>query len=165
MKNLFGYKYIAAASAGLVLLLFFAVLIGSTVHRNKPESTVSLTPAPTGFNSAPGGFGGEPAPTLSDFETPPPQKMRLYTADQLDRLKKFDKNVPYYSHAFDIDYSKLLDKYFVALKTSDASSVFDAYLRESNILDIRNQYRDLFVVGTDPVFDQINKAESVLNKR
>ncbi len=159
MNNLFGYKYFAATAAGLVLLLFFAVLIGSVLKRSQPETTVSLTPAPTGFNSAPGGFEGEPAPTLSDDESPSPQKNRLFTADQLERLKKFDDNVPYYSHSFDIDYSKLLDQYFVALKEPDANTAFDTYLKTANMLDIRNQYRDMFVLGTSPVFDQINKAE------
>lgn len=159
MKNLFGYKYFAAASAGLVLLLFFAVLIGSVLKRSQPETVASLTPVPTGFNSAPGGFEGEVAPTLSDEETSSPQKTRLFTADQLEKLRKFDKDVPFYSRSFDVDYSKLLDQYFVALKEPNANTAFDTYLKENNMLDIRNQYRDMFVLGTDPVFNQINKAE------
>ena len=53
----------------------------------------------------------------------------------------------------------MLDTYFVALKEPDANTAFEAYLKQSDMLDIRNQYRDLFVVGTDPVYQQISNAE------
>lgn len=159
MKNLFGYKYIAYTSAGLVLLLFFAVLIGSVMQRNDPDVAISGTPAPTRFNSSKGGFEGEPLPTLADDDAAPNKKERIFTADQLERYKKFDRDVPYYSQDFDIDYSKLLDQYFVALKTEQAEAAFDAYLKERMMLDIRNQYRDMFVLGEDPAYDQIRKAE------
>ncbi|OGK18840.1 hypothetical protein A3G67_00775 [Candidatus Roizmanbacteria bacterium RIFCSPLOWO2_12_FULL_40_12] len=160
MKNLFGYKYTAMIGVGLVLVLFFAVLIGSTFRAGKSNTSTAPTIIPTRSDFNPGGFEGEAIPPLSEDQLSSlPQKTRKYSSDQLVRLQRFDQNIPYYSQEFDIGYSKMLDQYFISLKSQDASTKFDEYLKESNLLDIRNVYRDLFVTGTDPVYNQMKQAE------
>lgn len=165
MKGLFRYKHTATIGVVLVLVLFFAVLIGSTIKRNNSNTSGSPTLIPTQSVFNPGGFEGEAIPTLSDDQSSAPQKTRKFSSDQLVRLKRFDQNIPYYSQDFDIGYSKLLDQYFVSLKSEGASQKFDLYLRESGMLDIRNVYRDLFVLGTDQVYNQIRAGEDEYLKK
>lgn len=160
MKGLFRYKYMAGAAVVLVLVLFFATLIGSILKRNSSDTDLSPTLFPTRGVGKPGGFEGQPALTYSDFENGQPiGTQRVFSADQLNRLKKFDQKIPYSSKDFDIDYSKLLDQYFVALKSDDSQQKFLQFLRDNSISDIYNVYRDLFVTGTEPVYNQIRKAE------
>ncbi len=160
MKGLFRYKHLTIIAVCLVLFLFFAVLLSSLFRRNSSVGTVAPTLLPTQFSNRPGGFEGGPLPTLSENElNAASQKTRRFSAKQLERLKRFDSEVPYYSPEFDINYSKVLDQYFVALKTEDAAEKFQEYLRTKGMLDIKNVYRDFFVLGTNPVYEQVKKAE------
>ncbi len=160
MKNLFGYKHLALASVSLVLFLFFAVLLSSLFRRNTAPGGTAPTLIPTQYSNRPGGFEGEVLPTLSDNEqNGTTNTERKFSADQLKRLQRFNKDIPYYSEEFDIGYSKLLDKYFVQLKGAGSQEKFKEYLRSMGMLDIANVYRDFFVIGEDKVYNQIQDAE------
>lgn len=163
MKGLFRYKYLAIIGIGLILILFLAMLAGSVLTRRSSEGTVAPTLIPPD-SDRPHGFGGNVVPTLSDDEGRTAKKGRVFSAEQLERLRRFDKVIPYYSQDFDIDYSKLLDQYFVHLKTEDAAAKFEEFLRSYGLLDIRNVYRDLFVTGDKAVYVQIQEAEDAYSK-
>lgn len=158
-------KVIAVGAVVLVLVMFFAVLLSDLFRRTKvPSQESSNTLLPTRYVEKQEGFEGQISPTPIGGGETDVDKTQVFTADELQRLSKFQKKLPYRSEDFDIGYSSLLNKYFIQTKTAQADMKIEAFMKQNTIADIYHNRVGLFVVGEKPIYEQIKQAEVEFSK-
>ena len=104
-------------------------------------------------------------PTLSQKEIEEFKKeeeeinAHVLTDDQIDRYDAFVEKLPISNTDFAIEYSLGLTQFFIQLKNLRADAKVQAFLQTNNVLDIYEQFPELFVATNLPINQAIQQAE------
>mgnify|MGYP001580925977 CR=1 FL=1 len=147
-------RVIGITSIVLVAVLTLLIVILSSFRSSSTNNTTAISPIPTSvvdFNSASQDFPEVDSEGEIDS---------LLTQDDKNKLALFNAKLPPQSSDFSMDYSDLLNQYFIEDKQSSQSAQqIDAFLSENGVSDIFRARPELLTRGSLNATQQRSEAE------